>query len=126
MQGYWGDTVYAERSEALHASAWEQWVEIPLLQGEFKVFKHQSDIRTAVIPAAMDVVFWDAFGPKKQDGVWGEALFEPIFNALSVGGIFVTYSAAGDVKRALRAVGFGVKKLDGPPYKRHMLRARKA
>jgi tRNA U34 5-methylaminomethyl-2-thiouridine-forming methyltransferase MnmC len=74
----------------------------------------------------MDVVFWDAFGPKKQDGVWGEALFRPIFNSLSVGGILVTYSAAGDVKRALRAVGFGVKKLDGPPYKRHMLRAQKA
>lgn len=125
MREYWGDTVYAERSEALHASAWEQWIEIPLLQGEFKVFKHQSDIQSAVIPAAMDVVFWDAFGPKKQDGVWGEALFRPIFSSLSLGGMLVTYSAAGDVKRALRAVGFGVKKLEGPPYKRHMLRAQK-
>lgn len=126
MQGYWGDTGYAERSEALHASAWEQWIAIPLLRGEFKVFKHHCDIQTAEIPAALDVVFWDAFGPKKQDGVWGAALFEPIFSALSVGGIFVTYSAAGDVKRSLQSVGFGVKKLDGPPYKRHMLRAQKA
>jgi tRNA U34 5-methylaminomethyl-2-thiouridine-forming methyltransferase MnmC len=41
------------------------------------------------------------------------------------GGIFVTYSASGDVKRALKEVGFGVEKLDGPPYKRHMLRAKK-
>jgi tRNA U34 5-methylaminomethyl-2-thiouridine-forming methyltransferase MnmC len=121
-----GEPVAAAGRAALHASSWEQWVEIPSLQGEFKVFKHQSDIQTALIPAAMDVVFWDAFGPKKQDGVWGEALFRPIFNSLSVGGIFVTYSAAGDVKRSLRAVGFGVKKLDGPPYKRHMLRAQKA
>ena len=123
MRDYWGDTVYAERSEALHASAWELWIEIPLLQGEFKVFKHQSDIQTAAIPLAMDVVFWDAFGPNKQDGVWGTELFQPIFNAMQQGGVFVTYSSAGDVKRALKQVGFGVEKLDGPPFKRHMLRA---
>jgi tRNA U34 5-methylaminomethyl-2-thiouridine-forming methyltransferase MnmC len=126
MQGYWGDTGYAERSEALHAAPWEEWVEIPLKRGKFKVFKHHSDIQCAAIPKAIDVVFWDAFGPKKQDGVWGEGLFAPIFQALVKGGIFVTYSAAGDVKRALQSVGFGVKKLDGPPYKRHMLRAQKS
>ena len=115
----------AERSEALHAAPWEEWVEIPLKRGGFKVFKHHRDIQDAVIPATLDVVFWDAFGPKKQEGVWGVGLFDPIFQALVAGGIFVTYSAAGDVKRALQSVGFGVKKLDGPPYKRHMLRAQK-
>ena len=125
MRDYWGDTGYAERSEALHAAPWEEWVEIPLKRGGFKVFKHHRDIQDAVIPATLDVVFWDAFGPKKQDGVWGAGLFDPIFQALVAGGIFVTYSAAGDVKRALQTVGFGVKKLDGPPYKRHMLRAQK-
>jgi len=41
------------------------------------------------------------------------------------GGVFVTYSAAGDVKRALKQVGFVVERLDGPPFKRHMLRAKK-
>lgn len=111
------------RSDALHATAWEQWIEIPLGRGGFAVFKHKSDIRNAVIPSEIDVVFWDAFGPKKQEGVWGVELFQPIFAAMQVGGIFVTYSASGDVKRALKEVGFGVEKLDGPPFKRHMLRA---
>jgi tRNA U34 5-methylaminomethyl-2-thiouridine-forming methyltransferase MnmC len=73
----------------------------------------------------VDVVFWDAFGPNKQDGVWGVELFQPMYDAMLEGGVFVTYSAAGDVNRALQQVGFGVKKLDGPPYKRHMLRAQK-
>ena len=95
------------------------------MRGGFEVFKHKSDIRDAVIPAEIDVVFWDAFGPKKQDGVWGTELFQPIYNAMQQGGVFVTYSSAGDVKRALKQVGFGVEKLDGPPHKRQMLRDKK-
>lgn len=125
MQAYWGDTVYAERSEALHGADWEQWTEIPLDNGVFRLFKHRSDIQSAEIPAAMDVVFWDAFGPKKQTGVWGEALFRPIYDSLDARGLLVTYSSAGEVKRALKGVGFVLEKLDGPPFKRHMLRARK-
>jgi tRNA U34 5-methylaminomethyl-2-thiouridine-forming methyltransferase MnmC len=77
------------------------------------------------VPNQLDVVFWDAFGPKKQEGVWGERLFEPIYRALSSTGLLVTYSAAGEVKRSLKLVGFALEKLDGPPFKRHMLRARK-
>lgn len=125
MREYWGDTGYAERSEALHAAPWEEWVNIPLPAGQFKLFKHHSDIQQATVPDELDVVFWDAFGPKKQEGVWGERLFEPIYQALNTRGLLVTYSAAGEVKRSLKLVGFALEKLDGPPFKRHMLRARK-
>jgi len=136
MREYWGsigiddgdDPVIQDvsrRSDELHSSPWEQWIEIPLKCGGFDVFKHKSDIRDAEIPDEIDVVFWDAFGPKKQEGVWGAELFQPIYNAMQHGGVFVTYSSAGDVKRALKQVGFGVEKLDGPPHKRHMLRAKK-
>lgn len=136
MREYWGFTGLVKgddlgiqnvsrRSDALHSSPWEQWIEIPLKCGGFDVFKHESDIQDAVLPAAIDVVFWDAFGPQKQEGVWGVELFQPIFHAMQEGGIFVTYSSAGDVKRALKQVGFAVERLDGPPFKRHMLRAKK-
>ena len=136
MREYWGSTGIddgddsviqdvSRRSDALHSSPWEQWVEIPLKCGGFDVFKHESDIQDAVLPADIDVVFWDAFGPQKQEGVWGVELFQPIFHAMQEGGVFVTYSAAGDVKRALKQVGFAVERLDGPPFKRHMLRAKK-
>jgi len=46
-------------------------------------------------------------------------------NALKRGGILVTYSAKGSVRRALQAVGFRVERLPGPPGKREMLRATK-
>jgi len=136
MRAYWGFTGLVKgddlgiqnvswRSDALHSSPWEQWIEIPLLNGAFEVFKHESDIQDAVIPKDIDVVFWDAFGPQKQEGVWGVELFQPIFHAMQEGGVFVTYSSAGDVKRALKQVGFVLERLDGPPHKRHMLRAMK-
>ena len=136
MREYWGFTGLVKgddlgiqnvswRSDALHSSPWEQWIEIPLLNGAFEVFKHESDIQDAVIPKGIDVVFWDAFGPQKQEGVWGVELFQPIFHAMQEGGVFVTYSSAGDVKRALKQVGFVLERLDGPPHKRHMLRAMK-
>ena len=44
---------------------------------------------------------------------------------MKTGGILVTYAAKGDVRRALLAAGFAVEKLEGPPFKRHMLRATK-
>jgi len=46
-----------------------------------------------------------------------------MYEALKPNGVLVTYSVQGTVKRALRAVGFVVKRLEGPPNKRHMLRA---
>ena len=115
----------ATKSDALHSAPWETWVDIGLKSGSFSVYKHESDIQSAVIPQEIDVVFWDAFGPKKQDGVWGVSLFKPLFDSMRSGGVFVTYSASGDVKRALKEVGFKVEKLEGPPHKRHMLRALK-
>ncbi len=72
-----------------------------------------------------NLVYFDAFGPDKQPEMWTETIFEKMFNCLLPGGILVTYSAKGDVKRALRQVGFEVTRLAGPPMKRHMLRAQK-
>jgi tRNA U34 5-methylaminomethyl-2-thiouridine-forming methyltransferase MnmC len=46
-----------------------------------------------------------------------------ISNITRSGGIFVTYSVKGEVKRNLRSAGFDIKLLPGPPGKRHILRA---
>ena len=46
--------------------------------------------------------------------------------ALKPNGVLVTYSAKGTVKRALKTVGFTIERLEGPPGKRHMLRAIKS
>ena len=44
---------------------------------------------------------------------------------MNEGGILVTYSAKGEVRRRMQRVGFIVERLPGPKGKREMLRARK-
>lgn len=69
-----------------------------------------------------DVVYFDAFGPDKQPEMWTLAVFSAIFNITSENGIFVTYSAKGEVRRQLAACGFVMERLPGPPGKNEMLR----
>ena len=70
-----------------------------------------------------DVVFFDAFSPEAQPEMWTEQGFKKLYEALKPGGILVTYSSKGLVKRALQSVGFRIEKLPGPPGKREFLRA---
>ncbi len=71
------------------------------------------------------LVFFDAFSPDVQPELWTEQTFVKIFEALSKGGVLVTYSAKGSVRRAMKKVGFQVERLPGPPGKREMLRGEK-
>ena len=46
-----------------------------------------------------------------------------MFKALRPNGILVTYCAKGQVKRNMKAAGFTIEALPGPPGKREMTRA---
>ena len=70
-----------------------------------------------------DIVFFDAFGPDKQPEMWEQQVFSDIYRSIRDGGILVTYSAKGEVRRRLLTAGFLVEKLPGPPGKKEMLRA---
>ena len=70
-----------------------------------------------------DLIFFDAFGAQVQPELWDVVIFKKMYNTLKVGGILVTYSAKGSVRRAMQEVGFTVERLPGPPGKREMLRA---
>ena len=72
-----------------------------------------------------DVVFYDAFGPPTQPEMWTPDIFQRMFDALTPGGILVTYCAKGQVRRDMQSAGFNVERLPGPPGKREMLRATK-
>ncbi len=72
-----------------------------------------------------DLIYFDAFGARVQPELWTETIFSKMYASLRPGGILVTYSAKGSVRRALQAVGFEVERLPGPPGKREMLRGRK-
>lgn len=72
-----------------------------------------------------DLIYFDAFGARVQPELWTTSIFRNMFTALKFGGVLVTYSAKGSVRRAMIDVGFVVERLPGPIGKREMLRASK-
>ncbi|MCY2688499.1 tRNA (5-methylaminomethyl-2-thiouridine)(34)-methyltransferase MnmD [Salinimicrobium sp. TH3] len=112
----------AEVFKKLHETNWERRNEIsPFfnLQKEKKFFSDISEIEE------FDLIFFDAFGPRVQPELWSEEVFRNMYRTLKENGVLVTYSAKGDVRRAMQAAGFAVERLPGPPGKREMLRATK-
>lgn len=105
----------------MHQAPWDVW----WARGAFHLYKFQGRIEAFVPDREFDLVYYDAFAPGAQPELWTEALFSRIFHMCHPGAIWVSYSAKGDVRRALQAAGFEVEKLPGPPGKREMLRARK-
>ena len=70
-----------------------------------------------------DIVYFDAFSPDTQPELWTKTIFTKLNTAMKRGGVLTTYSTKGIVKRALKAAGFNIEKLPGPPGKREILRA---
>ncbi len=70
-----------------------------------------------------DIIYFDAFSPKKQPEMWSPEIFKKIYNLLNKDGFMVTYCANGNFRRTLKEIGFEVISLDGPPGKRQMTRA---
>lgn len=70
-----------------------------------------------------NLIYYDAFAPLAQPELWTKETFENLFPLLKPNGILVTYCSKGDVRRAMIAAGFDIKKLSGPPGKREMIRA---
>ncbi|MCC7222283.1 MAG: tRNA (5-methylaminomethyl-2-thiouridine)(34)-methyltransferase MnmD [Chitinophagales bacterium] len=109
--------------EALHRAAPNQQVAI---QPHFCFCQQVGDLLSTELPDAhYHLVYYDAFAPTSQPELWTSAVFEQLYHALLPQGILVTYCAKGSVKRALRAVGFVLETLPGPPRKREMTRATK-
>lgn len=108
---------------SLHLSDWEKPVQ---LTAYFQLTKINQDLlEFSAKASSFDVIYFDAFSPNVQPELWTEEIFSRLYLSLKSGGVLVTYSARGDVKNALRSVGFIVKRLPGPPGKRHVIRALK-
>lgn len=73
-----------------------------------------------------DAVYHDAFSPEANRELWSEEFMRKLLRCLKPGGLLVTYSVKGEVRRRLQELGFEVHKKPGPPGgKREMLVARK-
>lgn len=106
--------------EKIHNSKWGSFEKIT---GYFYLKKIKCDLVRDHIEGKFDLIYFDAFGPDKQPDIWTDRVFEKISEITVSGGIFVTYSAKGGVKRLLKSNGFKVAMLPGPPGKREMIRA---
>lgn len=99
------------------------WNELIKINDYFSIHKHHADFYAMHEQEQFDLIYYDAFNPDVQPHLWGQELLQQFYQALKPGGMLTTYCVKGVVKQALRATGFIVKRLPGPPGKRHMLRA---
>ncbi len=73
---------------------------------------------------AANAWFLDGFAPARNPELWTPKLLAEVARHTAPGGTLATYTAAGDVRRALEAVGFDVTRHAGFARKRHMTTGR--
>ena len=118
-----GETPTPGYFASLHKAEWDSEV---LITPAFRLKKIQSSLHDCLLPEeSYHLVYFDAFGPDKQPDMWTVEIFVKLHRALEPGGVLVTYSTKGQVKRNLKEAGFSIEKLPGPAGKREILRAKK-
>lgn len=107
----------------IHEAEWEIKQKIT---PHFTLHKTTQKLQYVTLPNTFyDVIYFDAFAPKKQPELWQLTIFEKLFSALKSGGILTTYSAAGQLKRDLKSAGFELIHPPGANGKREMTVATK-
>jgi tRNA U34 5-methylaminomethyl-2-thiouridine-forming methyltransferase MnmC len=75
---------------------------------------------------AFDAVYHDGFSPDANPELWTDDFLTALADSLVPGGVLVSYTVKGEVRRRLARAGLEVDKLQGPAGgKREMSRARK-
>ena len=108
--------------EQLHNCEWEKEIKITEAFYLHKTIQPLQDFKTS---SRKKLIYFDAFAPNAQPGLWTEEIFKKMFSILEPQGILVTYCSKGIVRRAMQAAGFAVEKLPGPPGKKEIVRATK-
>jgi tRNA U34 5-methylaminomethyl-2-thiouridine-forming methyltransferase MnmC len=72
-----------------------------------------------------DLVYYDAFSRHNQLEMWEGDAIAKVVSLMAEGGVFVTYSLTGDLKRMMKEMGLVIERMPGAPGKREMLRATK-
>jgi tRNA U34 5-methylaminomethyl-2-thiouridine-forming methyltransferase MnmC len=114
---------HADLFNTIHYSKWNE----PVTVNEYFILEKMNTDLLNFLPAEhFNLVYYDAFAPNAQPELWTKEIFEKLFFMLEPGGVLVTYCSKGDVRRAMIAAGFTIKKMPGPPGKREILRAFKS
>ena len=102
-----------------------KWSKPSLIHPKFQLTKLEERIEETVCDKKIDLIYFDAFGPRVQKEIWDISILKKMNSLLNFNGELVTYCAKGQFKRDLKSAGFEVFSLDGPSGKREMVRARK-
>lgn len=97
------------------------WGEGQAITPYFNMKKEKNTLQEVDLYPA-DVVFFDAFSPKKQPELWELPIIEKVVGSMNEGGVFVTYCATGNLKRTLKSLGIKLDEVPGPPGKAEMTR----
>ena len=120
---------YAKQLKVKHESFLQlhnlAWNESHILSDKFTFKKQLQTFEEFKTDSSFDVIYFDAFAPSAQPTLWETGLLSKMYSLLNPDGVLVTYCAQGQFKRNLKAVGFSIEPLPGPPGKREMTRARK-
>lgn len=109
-----------EHFNAIHQAGWNQ---SELLLDNFTLNKQLTKLEDLSAIDNFDLIYFDAFAPNKQPELWEKPVIEKVTNLLNLSGVWVTYSAKGQLKRDLKSLGLEVETLPGPPGKAEMVRA---
>ena len=107
---------------SIHSCTWNKTHKISKW---FSLKKVEVDVEDFLEDETFDIIYFDAFGADKQPSMWSDKIINRCCRLLSVGGLFLTYSSRGALKRQLISNGFTVEHLPGPPGKREITRARR-
>ncbi len=59
----------------------------------------------------VDILFWDAFSPRRAPECWNSDLFARVFQCMNQNACLVTFSASKKIRHSLESVGFVVDAL---------------
>jgi len=103
--------------------ALSRWDTDVVISDKFTLNKIHCDLAEFKSGRGFDLVYYDAFGPDKQPEMWTVEIISMVAGMINPGGVLVTYSAKGQLKRILKSCGMVVEHLPGPPGKREFTRA---
>lgn len=98
-----------------------EWGRGAAMSPYFNMKKETTTLQEATLYPA-DVVFFDAFSPKKAPSLWEFPLLEKVVESMNPNAVFVTYCATGQLKRDLKSLGLILDQVPGPPGKKEMTR----
>lgn len=100
------------------------WHEVYLFSGRVRLSLWFGDANQGLAEcdpyAKVDAWLLDGFAPVKNPEMWNAKLYQAIARLSDLRTTFATFTAAGDVRRGLQAVGFDVQKATGYGKKREM------